>query len=183
MSSKKTRNPEPEMKKESQEAEAALEGAEESAAEQEALKKQLAEAQAQVEEYKNGWQRTLADFQNYKRRVEAEKAETYQTAVMNILRRYLPVLDDLERALAARPADLAWAEGIELIQRKLQTILENEGLKRMQAEGQPFDPNFHEAITQEPAEGVESGHVIGVVRSGYMLGDKVVRPAQVRVAQ
>ena len=147
------------------------------------LQKQLDEAQSQTAEYKDGWQRALADFQNYKRRVDAEKAETYQVAVGNIIKRYLPILDDLERALAACPADLAWADGIELIHRKLQDILAAEGLQRIQAEGQPFDPNFHEAITQEPAEGVESGHVIAVVRNGYMLGERVIRPAQVRVAQ
>jgi molecular chaperone GrpE len=89
----------------------------------------------------------------------------------------------MERAMQARPADLAWAEGVELICRKLQSILEAEGLKRIEAEGQKFDPNFHEAIAQEPVEGVESGTVIGIVRNGYMLGERVIRPAMVRVAQ
>jgi molecular chaperone GrpE len=147
------------------------------------LQQQLTEAQAQAAEYKDGWQRALADFQNYKRRTDAERADTYQNAVGNIIKRYLPVLDDMERAMTARPADLAWADGVELICRKLQTILENEGLKRIEAEGQPFDPNFHEAISQEPADGVESGCVIGVVQNGYMLGERVIRPALVRVAQ
>ena len=147
------------------------------------LEKQLAEAQSQAAEYKDGWQRSVAEFQNYRRREEADKAEMYHSAVGGIIKRYLPVLDDLERALEARPADLAWADGIELISRKLQAILEAEGLKRINAEGQKFDPNFHEAISQEPAEGVESGTVIGVIRNGYMLGERVIRPAMVRVAQ
>ena len=147
------------------------------------LEEQLSKIQSEAAEYKDGWQRSVADFQNYRRRVEAEKAETYQMALGNIIRRYLPVMDDLERALAARPADLAWVDGIELIYRKLQSILEAEGFKRIEAEGQLFDPNFHEAITQEPVEGVETGHIIAVVQNGYMLGDKVIRPAQVRVAQ
>ncbi len=147
------------------------------------LQKQLAEAQSQAAEYKDGWQRSVADFQNYRRRVETEKAETYQLAVGSIIKRYLPVLDDMERAMEARPADLAWADGVELICRKLQSILEAEGLKRIDAEGQKFDPNFHEAISQEPADGVESGTVLGVIRNGYMLGDRVIRPAIVRVAQ
>jgi len=125
----------------------------------------------------------VADFQNYKRRADAEKADTYQNAVGSIVKRYLPILDDLERALAARPADLAWVEGIELIYRKLQAILEAEGLKRIEAEGQMFDPNVHEAILQEPSEGYESGQVIAVVQNGYMLGERVIRPAMVRVAQ
>jgi molecular chaperone GrpE len=147
------------------------------------LETQLAEAQSQAAEYKDGWQRSVAEFQNYRRRVEADKAETYQTAVGSIIKRYLPVLDDMERAMQARPAGLAWAEGVELICRKLQSILEAEGLKRIEAEGQKFDPNFHEAIAQEPMEGVESGTVIGIVRNGYMLGERVIRPAMVRVAQ
>jgi molecular chaperone GrpE len=152
-------------------------------AELEELKKQLAEAQSLAAEYKDGWQRSVADFQNYKRRVDAEKSETYQTAVGNIIKSYLPVLDDLERALAARPANLSWADGIDLICRKLQSILEAEGIKRIETEGQTFDPNFHEAISQEPSEGHESGQIIAVIRNGYMLGDKVIRPAMVRVAK
>ena len=147
------------------------------------LENQLNEVRSQAAEYKDGWQRSVAEFQNYRRRVEAEKAETYQTAVGSVIKRYLPVLDDMERALQARPAGLAWADGVELICRKLQSILEAEGLKRIEAEGQKFDPNFHEAIVQEPVEGVESGTVIGVVRNGYMLGERVIRPAMVRVAQ
>jgi molecular chaperone GrpE len=147
------------------------------------LEKQLAEAISQAAEYKDGWQRCLADFQNYRRRVEAEKADTYQTAVGSIIKRYLPVLDDMERALAARPAGLAWVDGVELICRKLQSILEAEGLKRIETEGQMFDPNFHEAIMQEPAEGMESGRIISVIQNGYMLGERVIRPAMVRVAK
>ncbi len=147
------------------------------------LEKQLAAAQSQAAEYKDGWQRSVAEFQNFRKRVEAEKAETYQSAVGSIIKRYLPVLDDMERAMGSRPANLAWADGVELICRKLESILEAEGLKRIEAEGQKFDPNFHEAILQEPAEGVESGTVIAIVRNGYMLGERVIRPAMVRVAQ
>jgi len=147
------------------------------------LYKQLAELQAQADEYKDGWQRSVAEFQNYRRRLEAEKADTYQTAVGSIIKSYLPVLDDLERALAACPADLPWVDGIKLICRKLQSILEAEGLNRIEAEGQMFDPHFHEAISQEPSEDHASGQIIGVVQNGYMLGDRVIRPALVRVAK
>lgn len=155
----------------------------ESSRDLEAMQKELAEARTQAAEYKDGWQRSLADFQNYKRRTDAGMAEAYQSAVGNVIKRYLPILDDLERALSARPEGLAWVSGIELIYRKLQTILENEGLKRIDAEGKPFDPNFHEAIAQEVVEGMESGTVIAVTQQGYTLGDRVVRPASVRVAQ
>jgi molecular chaperone GrpE len=147
------------------------------------LEKQLAETQSQAAEYKDGWQRSVAEFQNYRRRVDAENKDTYLNAVGNIAKRYLPILDDLERALATRPANLAWVDGIELIYHKLQSILEAEGLKRIEAEGQMFDPNFHEAIVQEPSEDHESGRIIAVVQNGYMLGGRVIRPAQVRVAQ
>jgi molecular chaperone GrpE len=148
------------------------------------LLKQLADTQARADEYKDGWQRSVADFQNYRKRVEAERAEMYQSAAGNIIKRYLPILDDLERALQqARPEGLAWADGIELIYRKLQSILESEGIKRIEAEGQMFDPNFHEAIGEEHADGAQSGQVVAVVRNGYMLGDKVLRPAMVRVAR
>jgi len=149
----------------------------------EALKKQLEENQAQAAEYKDGWQRAVADFQNYRKRVERENSGVYQNALAEIIKSYLPILDDLERALQSRPADLAWVEGIELIYRKLQAILEAEGVKRIEAEGNVFDPNLHEAISQEPAEGQESGRVIAVVQNGYMLGERVIRPAMVRVAQ
>lgn len=149
----------------------------------EALKKQLGEAQAQAAEYKEGWQRAVAEFSNYRKRLDRENKSAYQNAVASIAKHYLPVLDDLERAMATRPADLAWAEGIELICRKMQAILEAEGIRRIEAEGQTFDPNLHEAISQEPSSEHASGQVIEVVRNGYLLGDRVLRPAMVRVAQ
>jgi len=190
MSSKKTRQDiEPESTKSTEiPMEAPAESAPEtvqtvSLEEFDALKKQLEEIQAQATEYKDGWQRAVADFQNYRRRVERENGEVYQNAVAGIIKRYLPILDDLERALQSRPADLAWVEGIELIYRKLQAILEAEGVKRIEAEGQMFDPTMHEAISQELAEGHENGKVIAVVQNGYMLGERVIRPAMVRVAQ
>jgi molecular chaperone GrpE len=192
MSSKKTRQHiEPESEKSAEiSAEAPAEPALEAEAmsfvsleEFEALKKQLEESQAQAAEYKDGWQRAVADFQNYRKRVERENSEVYQNAVAGIIKSYLPIVDDLERALQSRPADLAWVEGIELIYRKLQAILEAEGVKRIEAEGQVFDPTVHEAISQEPSENHASGQVIEVVQNGYMLGERVIRPALVRVAQ
>jgi len=101
----------------------------------------------------------------------------------DIVQKILPVLDDLELALANRPAEDAWAGGVELIARKFQSILESEGVKRIEAEGQPFDPNFHEAISHEPNADVPSEHVIAVARNGYVIGERVIRPALVRVAQ
>jgi len=152
-------------------------------AELESLAYQLREAEARAAEYKDGWVRVQADFQNYKKRLERDHELTYISMKGDIVKKILPVLDDLERALQNRPADNAWANGIELIARKLQNVIESEGIKRIEAEGVEFDPNFHEAISHEPADGVKSGYVIGVVQNGYMLGDRVIRPAMVRVAQ
>ncbi len=151
--------------------------------EREALINQLKEAEAKIIEYKDGWARSQAEFQNYRKRIERDNEMMYASMKGDIIKKVLPALDDLERALANRPADDAWASGVELIARKMQNILEGEGLKRIDAKGKPFDPNFHEAISHEPNEEVESEHVIDVVQNGYMLGERVIRPALVRVAQ
>ena len=149
----------------------------------EALQTQLAEVESKAFEYKDGWARSQAEFQNYKKRIERDNELTYASMKGDIIKKVLPALDDLERALQNRPADDAWASGIDLIVRKLQNILESEGVKRIEVNGAAFDPNFHEAISHEPSEDVESGHVIAVVQNGYMLGERVMRPALVRVAQ
>jgi len=154
------------------------------------MQKRVDEAEAKAREYEaksaenlDGWQRAVAEFQNYKKRVDRDRENDKAIMKGDMLKRVLPVLDDLERALQNRPDGDAWAGGIELIQRKFQSILEAEGLKRIKAEGTQFDPNFHEAISYEPADGLEGGQVIAVVQNGYMLGDYVVRPAMVRVAR
>jgi molecular chaperone GrpE len=152
-------------------------------AEREALKKQLAETESKVSEYKDSWLRAQADFQNYKKRLERDNEMMYVSMKGDIIKKVLPALDDLERALQNRRAEDPWADGIELIARKLQNMLESEGVKKIEALGVEFDPNFHEAISHEPANGAKSGHVIGVVQNGYMLGERVIRPALVRVAQ
>jgi len=150
----------------------------------EVLQGQLAAAEARAAEYKDGWMRSQAEFQNYRKRIERDNELIYATMKGEIVKKILPVLDDLERALQNRPSDSgAWVSGIELIQKKLISILETEGVKKIDAQGTPFDPNFHEAISHEPAEGFESGHVIAVVQNGYMLGERVIRPALVRVAK
>ena len=152
----------------------------------EQIQKELDGCRAKANEYLDGWQRARADFANYKKRVERDQALVQQNAVGSVVRRYLEVLDDLDRALRNRPASgdgAEWANGVELIYRKFLNLLEAEGVKTMDALGQPFDPNFHEAISSEPSDEYESGQVIGVLQSGYMLGDRVLRPALVRVAR
>lgn len=150
------------------------------------LRKQLEESETKAAEYLDGWQRTQAEFSNYKKRLERDNETTYALMKGDIIRKFLPVLDDLERALKNKPEGEkaeAWAGGVELIIRKMQAILESEGVKRIEAEGAVFDPNLHEAISHEPSDKVQSGHIIAIVQNGYTLGERVVRPAQVRVAQ
>jgi molecular chaperone GrpE len=149
----------------------------------ETLQSLLAESETKAAEYRDGWARSQAEFQNYKKRIERDNELTYSSMKGDIIKKVLPALDDLERALQNRPADDAWASGVELIARKLQNILESEGVKRIEAQGAAFDPTFHEAISHEPSNEVESEHVIAVVQNGYMLGERVIRPALVRVAQ
>ncbi|RPJ21142.1 MAG: nucleotide exchange factor GrpE [Chloroflexi bacterium] len=162
---------------------ATSENVEQLSAEIEALKKQLEEAESRASEHKDSWLRSQAEFQNYRKRIERDNEMKYVSMKGDIIKKVLPALDDLERALQNRRAEDPWADGVELIARKLQNMLENEGVKKIQAVGAEFDPNFHEAISHEPADGVQSGYVIGVVQNGYMLGERVIRPAMVRVAQ
>jgi molecular chaperone GrpE len=149
----------------------------------EALQARLAEAESKAAENLDGWQRAAAEFQNFKKRIERDRAADQASMKADLIRHMLPILDDLGRALESRPAEDAWFNGIELIQRKMQGILEAQGVQRIEADGAMFDPNFHEAISQEPVDGAESGRVIAVVLNGYMLGDQVIRPAQVKVAE
>jgi len=142
--------------------------------------------QQQSEEYLDGWQRERAEFANYKKRMERERQQLRHDIAGNIIRKYLEIVDDLERALQNRPADgdgATWAKGIELVYRKFLTALESEGVVPMDITDQHFDPNLHEAISQEPSEDLESGQIIEVVRNGYLIGERVLRPATVRIAQ
>ncbi|HEX9028122.1 MAG TPA: nucleotide exchange factor GrpE [Anaerolineales bacterium] len=150
-----------------------------------ALQKDLEESRSKANEYLEGWQRARAEFANYKKRIDRDQAMVYQNAAGSILKRYIEILDDLERALNHRPKEgegAAWSEGIELIYRKFLAILESEGVKRMEVQGQMFDPNLHEAIGSEQSDDHQSGQIIEVLQNGYMLGDRVLRPALVRVA-
>ncbi|MBN2119317.1 MAG: nucleotide exchange factor GrpE [Anaerolineales bacterium] len=183
MTEKKKREKEKELEEDKAGAVAASGDVEQLSAEIESLKKQLAEAESKTSEYKDNWLRSQAEFQNYRKRLDRDNEMMYASMKGDIIKKVLPVLDDLERALQNRSAEDAWANGIELVARKFQNILESEGIKKMEAVGTEFDPNVHEAISHEPADGVHSGYVIGVVQNGYMLGERVIRPALVRVAQ
>lgn len=147
-----------------------------------ALINQLAEAEMKKQEYLDAVQRERADFTNFRRRIEAEKSQMWEQASGETIKKLLPVLDDLERALANRPTGDTWTDGIEMIYRKFKSILEKEGITTIEALGQPFDPNLHEAIMQEESQSHQSGTVIAVLQQGYLHGERVLRPAMVKVA-
>jgi molecular chaperone GrpE len=152
------------------------------------LRSELDQALAKSEEYMQGWQRERAEFFNYKKRLEREQAQGSQNAVGNAIRRYLDIADDLARALknSNRPTGgngAIWAEGIDLIYRKMLSAFEADGVKMMEIDGKYFDPNLHEAISHEDSPDHDSGEIIEVVQPGYTLGERVLRPARVRVAR
>jgi molecular chaperone GrpE len=152
----------------------------------ETLRRELEEAKVQAAEYLDGWQRARAEFANYKKRIEQDQENARQLVNAMLLTKLLPVLDDFERAFQTLPPALAgmtWIEGIGLIYRKLQLILEQGGVKPIEVEGKTFDPMLHEAVTYEEVEGYTEGQIIGEVQRGYKLGDRVLRPALVRVAK
>jgi molecular chaperone GrpE len=156
------------------------------AAEYEALKKDLSAAEAQAAEYLDGWQRARAEFANFRKRQEAERAQMMLLANAGLLGKLLPIADDFERAFRTLPEcldQLTWVDGLYMIRQKLEAVLQSEGVQPIDVEGVDFDPRLHEAITYEIADGFEEGKVIGDVQRGYMLGERVLRPALVRVAK
>ena len=150
-----------------------------------ALREELAQAQSQAAEYLDGWQRARAEFANYKRRVEAERDELRRVGNEVLLLKLLPVVDDFDRAFRTIPQELAnvpWVNGINMIFRKLQAILESENVTPIEATGQPFNPLLHEAVMQEETVEHPDEHVIEEIQRGYRLGERVLRPAMVKVA-
>jgi molecular chaperone GrpE len=145
------------------------------------LREQLEAARAEAQENFSKYQRTLADFQNFKRRTEEQRADYRRDANAALVINILPAIDDLDRALASvdtKLAGLQWIEGIRQIQRKFQGALVALDVSEISPDGQEFDPRLHEAIGHVPGE---EGKVIQVVQKGYMVGDRVVRPAMVMV--
>jgi molecular chaperone GrpE len=151
----------------------------------ELLKAALEASEEKAAEYLDGWQRAKAEFTNFRKRQDRERELARFETVGRVAKRYLPIVDDMERALMERPTEAegaTWAEGIELIYRKLMNILEAEGITEIETEGEIFDPNLHEAVMQTESDEHESGAVIEVLQTGYKMGDRVLRPAIVRIA-
>ena len=149
--------------------------------EQEAQQEQQEDAAAEVDDR---LLRLAADFDNYKKRAARERQEYVAFANERILKELLPILDDLERALSAaeQHEEAQLEEGVRLVHRSLASLLERQGVKEIATEGK-FDPHVHEALLAQPSEEKEQGDVLDVIQKGYTLGDRVVRPARVIVAQ
>ncbi|MBM4460821.1 MAG: nucleotide exchange factor GrpE [Chloroflexi bacterium] len=150
------------------------------------LQEQLAQAQTQAAEYLDQWRRSTAELSNARKRLAREQEELRSTAAARVLEKLVPVVDDVERAFAALPANKTagdWIEGFRLIQRKLQALLESEGVTAIPAAGQAFDPSLHYAVTHEPSAEFADGQIIAEVARGYRLGGRVLRPSMVRVAK
>jgi molecular chaperone GrpE len=154
---------------------------------QESLDEQLQKLERERDEYLDQWRRSAAEFQNYRKREERLRAERERSNSARQLRKLLPVLDDLQRASQHVPESFSnddWVAGMLAIERKLWTLLEQDGVTIIPAEpGTPFDPNVHEALISQESDEIESGHIVSELERGYRLGDVTLRPARVSVAR
>ena len=178
----------PEQQDELQEQPEALSEDQEAVVEQEPLdlESRLAEAEAKAAEYLASWQRSRAEFANFRRRQDQMQKTMRQQATSGLLEKIIFALDDQERAYNAIPEEMqddAWVEGLLMADKKLRAVLEKEGLSEMQvASGDDFDPYYHQAILHEPSTEFDEGKIVDVLQKGYQLKDTVLRPAVVRVS-
>ena len=137
------------------------------------------------EDYKDRWLRKTAEFENYRKRVERERREQADQTVTDLLLEMLVIDDDFDRALTvdAGEGGSAYRRGVELIHGKLQDLLRRHGVRPIEALGSDFDPNVHQAVIHESSPGHREGEVIGELRRGYMIGERLLRPAMVKVAK
>ena len=145
-----------------------------------------AELQKQRDDYYDRLLRKTAEFDNYRKRTERERLQLSEAAAADLIEELLPLVDDMERALkadAGSDANDGIRRGVELIYRRLLDTLRKRGVKPIEALGRDFDPHFHQAVAYEPAEGRRDGEVIEEFGRGYLLGDRLLRPAMVKVAK
>lgn len=150
------------------------------------LEEQLQAAKDEAAKNLDGFLRAQAELSNARKRFEKQRAMAYTNARLELVGKMLPVLDDFSRAIETVPEEIQednWFSGMSLVQRKFLSILENMNVQVIEAVGQVFDPNFHEALGQEPSDDYESGVVTREMLAGYKIGDKVVRPSLVYVAE
>lgn len=148
--------------------------------------KELEKIKKQAKEYLEGWKRSQADYLNFKRRVEDGRKDMADLVKSDLILKILPVLDNFKRAFKHIPFDQQdsdWVLGIKQLEKQLENILEAEGLERIESLKKPFDPNLHEAILSIEDKNHKSGIIIEETEAGFKLGDKVIRPAKVKVAK
>jgi molecular chaperone GrpE len=148
----------------------------------------IAELQRERDDFQDRWLRKSAEFDNYRRRVERERREQADQAVVGLLLELLSVVDDFDRALKLASNDAgegaaAYRKGVELIHTKLHDLLRKQGVKPIEALGADFDPNVHQAVMHEESPDHREGEVIGELQRGYTIGDRLLRPAMVKVAK
>ena len=152
---------------------------------QDELKNELESLRGKVDAYLDLAQRTQAEFANYKKRIERERESDVEIAQAAIVRSLLSIIDDFDRAVSVAPsaADGSFAEGVMLIHRKLQQWLDAHNIQRVDKVGEVFDPARHEAVAYEERPGFAEGQVASIMSAGYVMGNRVLRPAQVTVAR
>lgn len=147
----------------------------------------LSEAEKKAAEYLDGWQRSQAAFANFRKRTEAEQAQVRRNANSSLLLRLLPILDDFKRAFEVIPEAYSgnpWLDGIRLVERKVKSILEAESVTPIELKpGDLFDPGLHEAVLYQEVEGFDDGEVVAEIETGYLIGDRILRPSLVVVAK
>ena len=145
---------------------------------------QVADLQRERDDYQDRWMRKSAEFDNYRKRIERERREQADQKVVDLLLELLLVVDDFDRALTVDAADVpSYRKGVELIHTKLQDLLRKHNVKPIDSVGADFDPNLHQAVVHEVSAEHREGEVIGELQRGYMMGDRLLRPAMVRVAK
>ena len=150
------------------------------------LLSQVEDLQAQVDEYLDKYRRTLAEFSNYRKRQDRERQQQAWRIQADVIRTLLPALDDFRLALEHVPdrdADSPWVQGIALIEQKLFGVLQQFDVTPIEAQGEPFDPNVHEAMLQEHSDEYPEGAVMEEIRKGYLMNGQVLRPTVVKVSQ
>jgi len=149
-----------------------------------AADKDVGDVRQERDDYLEHWRRTAAEFDNYRKRVERERRERAEGAAADLLRQLLPIVDDFERALQAdEGAGDAYRRGVEIIYRQVTELLRKSGVTPVETVGAAFDPRYHQAVNAEPSSGRPDGEILEEYRRGYMLGDRLLRPAMVKVAQ
>ena len=152
----------------------------------ETLSARLEEESQKVKEYLVQWKRSAAEFSNYRKRNEKERGELIKFTNALLITRLLPILDDLERAFQTLPDNMrhfTWTDGVALVHRKLEAILEQEGLKAIEARGNPFDPALHQSIMYEETTEFDDGIILEELQKGNELNERVIRPSLVKVAK